>query len=536
LSGTQEIADFLAPSLTRLHDPGLLPDIAPAIERLAEAVAAREHVLVHGDYDADGLTGAALLCKVLSRFGCQVQYHIPHRLREQYGLSKNAVERAGELGATLVVAVDCGVSDFEAIALAKRQGMDVIVIDHHEPAETLPPGAWIVDPKRADSRYPERDLAAVGLAFKVASALCRHQRVSEASLQRACLDLVAIGTVADVVPLRGENRILASAGLQVLSETRSPGLKALLEIAGVTPPVRATDIAFRLAPRLNAVGRVGDGADGLDMLLSDNPEEARRLALHLDSMNRDRQREQETVYVDALRLVDEQIDLDKDRVIVLASPGWHVGVVGIVASKILERYHRPAIMLVEENGHLRGSARSLGGFDITAALGECSECLLRFGGHALAAGLTLRPEDFEEFRTRLNLVAEKMISGEERIAHLNLDAELELADVDETLLEALKQLEPYGHSNSEPLFLTRSVEVVERRSVGQDGRHLKLYVRQGDQTMDCIGFGLGVEGGWVKPGALLDLAHTPEFNDFAGKRSLQLRLEAIRPAEDPREG
>ena len=531
LRDTGAIADFLAPSLERLHDPALLPDIEPAVARLSQAIRAREAVLIHGDYDADGLTGTALLARVLSKFGCRVQFYIPHRVREQYGLSAAAIERASELGAGLLVAVDCGVCDFEAIAVARRCGMDVIVVDHHEPGERLPEGAWVVDPKRADSRYPERELAAVGLAFKVASALCIHERVSEASLQRNFLDLAAIGTIADVVPLRGENRLIAWAGLEVMAQTRSEGLQALLDICGVGRPVRAMDIAFRVAPRLNAVGRVGDGTDGLEMLLTDDPQEARRLALHLDSMNRDRQREQELVYQDALQMVRDEVDLDSDRVIVLASAGWHVGVVGIVASKLLEQYNRPTIMLVEDRGQLRGSARSVGGFDITAALRECSSCLLRYGGHALAAGLTLRPEDLDEFRRRLNLVASETLADEDLVAEVRIDAEVGLAEIDMDLINALQRLEPYGHSNPEPLLLTCNLEVLECRGVGQDGRHLKLYVRDEGRTAECIGFGMGAESSWIKPGTRLDLCYTPEINDYQGNRSIQLRLEAVRPAQ-----
>ncbi len=530
LKDTGEIADFLAPSLDRLHDPSLLPDIEPAVARLSQAIRAREAVLIHGDYDADGLTGTALLSRVLAKFGCQVQFYIPHRVREQYGLSAAAIERASELGAGLLVAVDCGVSDHEAIAVARRCGMDVIVIDHHEPGATLPEGAWVVDPKRVDSRYPQRDLAAVGLAFKVASALCIHERVSEASLQRNFLDLAAVGTIADVVPLRGENRLMAAAGLELLAQTRSPGLRALLDICGVTGMVRASDIAFRVAPRLNAVGRVGDGTDGLEMLLTNDPQEARRLALHLDSMNRDRQREQELVYSDALRMVRDQVDLDSDRVIVLASSHWHVGVVGIVASKLLEQYNRPAIVLVQEGEQLRGSARSVGGFDITAALGECSSCLLRYGGHALAAGLTLQPEDLDEFRQRLNLLASEVLTDEDLVAEVRIDAEVRLAELDMDLITALQRLEPYGHSNPEPLLLTRDLEVLECRGVGQEGRHLKLFVRAAGRTVDCIGFGMGAELSWIKSGTRLDLCYTPEINDYQGNRSLQLRLEAVRSA------
>jgi single-stranded-DNA-specific exonuclease len=332
------------------------------------------------------------------------------------------------------------------------------------------------------------------------------------------------------VPLRGENRTLTAAGLELLGHTRWPGLQALLDICGVRPPVRATDIAFRVAPRLNAVGRVGDGTDGLELLLTDDPQEARRLALHLDSMNRDRQREQELVYADARERIRDEVDLASDRVIVLASSDWHVGVVGIVASKLLEEYNRPTIMLVEEQGRLRGSARSVGGFDITAALGECSSCLLRYGGHALAAGLTLQPEDLEEFRRRLNLVAAQTLSNEDLVAEVRIDAEVGLEEVNEDLINALQRLEPYGHSNPEPLLLTRNLEVLECRTVGAEGRHLKLFVRSDGHTAECIGFGMGAEAGWIRVGSRLDLCYTPEINEYQGSRGTQLRLEAVRPA------
>jgi len=338
--------------------------------------------------------------------------------------------------------------------------------------------------------------------------------------------------VADVVPLRGENRILAWAGLSLLERTRRPGLRALMDISGVAGTVRASDIAFRIAPRLNAVGRIGDGTDGLDLLLTDDPLEARRLALHLDSMNRDRQREQEAVYAEAQRMIAREVDLDRDRVIVLASSEWHIGVVGIVASKLLEHYHRPTVMLVEEEGRLRGSARSLAGFDITAALGECSAHLLRFGGHALAAGLSLRPEDLEEFRRRLNLIASASLPDEALAPRVLIDAEVGLHEVDENLVASLQLLEPHGHSNPEPLFLTRGLEVLDCRPVGAEGRHLKLYVRRHGLTRECIGFGLGSEARWIEVGDYLDLCYTPQINEYGGTRGLQLRVEGLRPAAD----
>lgn len=534
LTTGQEIADFLNPSVEKLHDPGLLPDMEAVVERLDRAVERRERILIHGDYDADGLTSTALLCQVLAKFGCEVQYYIPHRVHEQYGLSVPAIQRAAQLGVSLLIAVDCGVTGHEAIAQAQAVGVDVVVIDHHEPGPELPAGALVVDPKREDARYPERELAAVGLVFKVASALCQSQRVSATSLQRAFLDLVAVGTIADVVPLRGENRILAAAGLEILANTRSHGLRALLDICGVTGPVRTSDIAFRIAPRLNAVGRMGDGTDGLDLLLTDDPQEARRLALHLDNTNRQRQQTQGSAYREALKLISEQVDLDRDRVIVLSSPDWHIGVVGIVASKILEQWHRPTIILVEQEGQLRGSARSIPGFDITEALQECAGTLIRFGGHALAAGLALNPKDLEEFRQRLNLVAAERLSAEQLVPQVCIDAVVRLDEIDEQLLIELERLEPYGHSNPQPLFLSREVEVLDAYRVGAEERHLKMHVRQKDRVVEAIGFGLGNQGDRIGPGDCLDLCYTPEINEYQGTRSLQLRLEALRPAQPSR--
>lgn len=520
---------FLQPSAEDLHDPSTLPDLAPVVARLSQAADRRERVLVHGDYDADGLTGAALLTRVLERLGCEVHYHIPHRVHEQYGVSEPAVVSAAQAGVTLLVTVDCGVADHGPLARARALGLEVVVIDHHPPGPTLPEGVWVVDPQRVDSAYPERELAGVGLAFKVASALCQARGVSEASLQRSFLDLVAVGTIADVVPLRGENRVLTALGLRVLAQTRSPGLRALLDLVGLVGPIRGSDVAFRVAPRLNAAGRIGDAADALELLLAEDPEQARVLAKHLDDANRARQQEQETVYQQARGAVVEQVDLAVDRVIVVAGPQWHVGVVGIVASKLLEEFNRPTIVLTDQQGELRGSARSVAGFDIGAALAECAPALLRFGGHALAAGLTLRPEDLEEFRERLRLVAAEALPEEALGPEVSVDAETRLAEISPALVEQLARLEPYGEGNPEPLFLSREVEVVECRPVGAEGRHLKLYVAQEGRTWEAIGFGLGAETEWIRPGAQLDLCYTPELSTYQGVQRLQLRLEALRP-------
>lgn len=520
--------EFLNPDLASLHDPFELPDMDRAVDRIVKAVTDREVVMVHGDYDVDGVTGCALLVRFLSKLGADVQYFIPHRQIDHYGLNLEAMRQAARLGADLAIAVDCGVTALEPIAEARRLGLDVIVIDHHEPVDTLPDADAIIDPKRADSRYPERDLASVGLCFKTASAVCARMGLSQESLERAFLDLVALGTVADVVPLLGENRVLTCHGLRLVPQTRKVGLRALLRLCNLNGAVRSSDVAFRLAPRMNAAGRMGDATEALELLLTDDEEDAIRLALQLENANRERQREQESMYREALKMLDA-MDLDSERVLVLASPDWHVGVVGIVASKLLERHGRPTVLLVEEGDEARGSARSVREFDISAALERCSDTLLAHGGHALAAGLTLRMADLETFRERLNAVAHEALETCDLRPRLRIDAELLLDEIDAELLEGLDGLEPYGQGNPAPLFITRGVDVLDARAVGRDEHHLKLFVCQGDRPVDCIGFGLGHLKKTLQRGMMVDICHSPEINEFNGMRGIQLRLEAIRP-------
>ena len=522
--------DFLTPSLSLLHDPFRLLEMAAAVDRIAFALARRETILVHGDYDVDGVTSAALLIRFLSKLGGDIQYYIPHRMHDRYGLGARAIRQAAEAGAKLVIAVDCGVSDRASVALARELGMDVIIIDHHEPPEELPEGAIIVDPKRAECDYPERELASVGLAFKVASALCERLNMPQASMQRAFLDLVALGTIADVAPLLGENRTMTSAGLQLLPQTRKAGLQALMRLCNLGETVRASDVAFRLAPRINAVGRMGDAADALDLFLTDDDVEATRLALHLDSLNRQRQQEQEATFREAFRRIEDEIDLDEHHVVVLSAPHWHAGILGIVAAKVLQVHGRPAILLTEEDGEMRGSARSIPGFDIAAALEQCSECLLRYGGHSLAAGLALNAHDLEEFRQRLNTIAADSLAGVDLTPRIEADAEVTLAEITPDLIAGLDRVQPCGHGNAVPMFVASGVEILECRAVGGEGQHLKLYVTQSGRTLDCIGFGLGRECENHDRRDEVDLCFTPEINEYNGNRGIQLRLEGIRAA------
>lgn len=524
--------DFLNPPAVSLHDPFLLPDMAGAVDRVLQARDAGEHILVHGDYDADGVTSAALLVRALSKLGCNVHYFIPHRQHDRYGLSQRAVKMAGKKGLGLLICVDCGVSDHEMIEQARTEGIEVIVLDHHYPAETLPPGALVVDPKRTDSRYPFGELTAVGLAYKFVCALSQRLDIPEQSVARAFLDLVCVGTIADVAPLVDENRALCSAGLRLLGETKKPGLRALLDICDVNGTPTAMDVAFRIAPRLNAVGRMGDATEALELLLSDSQDAALKLVLNLEALNRQRQREQERTYQEAREQAERLLDEEDYPVLVLSREAWHVGVVGIVASKILEEFGRPAIVIVESDDMCHGSGRSLPGFHLAEAFACCGDLLERAGGHALAGGLTLRRGQITRVRQRLCELASESLDEADLAPRLDLDATIQATEITPVLAQALKGLEPCGHANPSPVFLSPAVEVLNVRQVGRENHHLKLTVGAGRMAFDAIGFGLGHEATWLRRGMAIDLAHTPELNEFNGSVGLQLRLEAVREVSE----
>ncbi|MHB8995867.1 MAG: single-stranded-DNA-specific exonuclease RecJ [Armatimonadota bacterium] len=544
IATVSEAQEFLNPSMSGLHDPFLLPDMLAAVQRVELAMQRGEQVLIHGDYDADGVTSTALLVRALSKLGLDVHYFIPHRFHDHYGVAQRAVSMATKKKLGLLISVDCGVSDHEMIAQVRAGGTDVIIIDHHQPMmagdgklETcptrndLPEGALVIDPKRADGEYPFRELSAVGLAYKFIVALSSRRDVPEEFVARAFLDLVAVGTIADVAPLVDENRTLCAAGLKLLSQTRKAGLRALMDICQVNGNLSAMDIAFRIAPRLNAVGRMGDATEALELLLSDDPEEALRLALKLEGLNRQRQAEQERIYQQARRQAEELL-ADRDYpVLVLSNPQWHLGIVGIVASKILEDYNRPAVIISEEDDLCRGSGRSIAGFDMAQAFAACSDLVVRGGGHALAGGLTLTKERIADVRERLCVLAAETLKPTDLLPCLDLDCEVQPEEIMPELVEALAKLEPYGESNPAPVFLTRALEVLNVRQVGKDGNHLKLTVGHGRRAFDAIGFGMGQSTSWIEVGAEVDLAYTPEFNEYNGNVGMQLRLSGVRQAE-----
>ncbi|MBN2465048.1 single-stranded-DNA-specific exonuclease RecJ [candidate division WOR-3 bacterium] len=501
-STADDIRSFLDPSPGRLRKPDLLPDIVPATERIIAAINRHERILIYGDYDVDGVTGTVLLVSALSSLGADVLYYLPHREAEGYGFSAQGLKYAAENGAKLIVTNDCGSNDHETLAMAKEARMDVIVTDHHELAGTkdkgqrtkdeveLPPVLAVVNPKRADSHYPFRELAGVGVAFKLAwSVLSAMNRPKEELI--ALLDLVGLGTIADIVPLVDENRILARIGLNAIRRSPRPGIQALLKVAGIADkPLSGYSIGFMLAPRINAAGRVGHAELAARLLLTRDESEAARLAAELDSLNRSRQTLEERILTQATTLIDAGRLADR-RTILVAAEGWHQGVIGIVAAKLVDRFSRPCIVVALKDDRGKGSGRSVTGFNLHAALTACSKHLTAFGGHKYAAGLSLARENVGSFGTALADYADTL-PEEVFEPTLNIDAVAPINRIDEALLNALEKFEPFGPDNSEPLLASLGVEVVGYpRKVGKN--HLKLSLRAGERALEAIAWGRSAE-------------------------------------------
>jgi single-stranded-DNA-specific exonuclease len=522
---------FLRPSLTALHDPSTLADLSRAVQRLGLAIDRGEAILVHGDYDVDGICAAALYTRVLRRLGARVVPFVPHRLRDGYDLGATGIRLAAESDARVILTADCGVVAHEAVTAAAQVGIDVIVTDHHVPGPTLPAAVAVVDPKRADCPYPDTELSGTGVAYKVALALVRARGLPEEEVHY-CLDLVALATVADVMPLRGENRVMTRFGLRVLGEGRSPGLRALLGAAGLNgKPLTAGHLSHVLAPRLNAVGRLDDAATGLRLLLADAAE-SEGLAARLEAANTRRQAVDARILEEAVELLDGAFDPRADRGIVLAREAWHPGVIGIVASRLVERYHRPTILIaVQGDGAVaRGSGRSIPGFDLLEAVRACADHLERFGGHAAAAGFDIRPESIEAFRAAFAAHARQALPAEP-VPEVRIDLEIGLGDVTSELVRYLAYAGPFGAGNPTPVFAIPGVTVEAASVVGRDGQHLRLHLRNGSATLQAIGFRMApTHAALAPPGAVVDVAAHLQEDSWRGRARLQARLVDLRPA------
>jgi len=521
----------LRPLLAHLDDPARLPDASAAVDRLAHALDEGETILVHGDYDVDGVCATALYTRVLRRLGGRVVPFVPHRIRDGYDLGAAGLRRAREAGATLLVTADCGTVAHEAVAQARATGIDVVVTDHHTPGATLPSAVAVVNPARCEAADDDAPCGA-GVAFKVASLLARRRGMDDESLAWY-LDLVAVATVADLVPLRGENRVLARYGLRVLRRTLNPGLRALLDVTGLAGSnVDAGKVGFVLAPRINAAGRVGDADEALRLLLTDDAGEARALAASLDEHNHRRRDEDRRTLDEALALLREGYDSERDYGVVLASEGWHPGVIGIVASRIVERIHRPTVLVALDGEGGRGSARSIPGFDLYEAVRACAPHLERFGGHRQAAGMDLRRSELDGFRACFREVCARRLEGEELLrpaVRIDLELPIERADLD--LCTLLRHLGPHGIGNRRPVFHTGAVTASGIRTVGKG--HLKLTLRRGGHALEAIGFGLaGRLADSVREGQHVDAVYQLRPNEYRGRVSAQARLLDLRPSSD----
>ncbi len=525
----QTVERFLQPSLDDLHDPLLLTDCDRAVDRVLRALADRETIFVFGDYDVDGITAATLWTRLLRHLGAKVHVTVPNRMRDGYGLSPNAIAAATEVGATLLIANDCGTTAHEAITLANAAGIDVVVVDHHRPEASLPPAVALVNPHREGDRYPFRDLCAVGVAFKILQAVTA--RLGDVEAQRFLfnhLDLVAIGSVADVVPLRGENRIFAHYGMKVLRLRPRPGITALLLAAGLSDKrLESSHIAFQIAPRLNAAGRLGRPESALRLLLAEDMDEARLAADLLERDNFERRRLHETVLAEALEGVDGAIVALSQRreAIVLGGTNWHPGVVGIAAARLVERFGVPVILVAlgEEIG--RGSGRTPSGVDLHALVGGAARHLSAWGGHKQAVGLSLAPADFPAFRDDLLAQSRVVLAAGIPAAALQLDGTLELRACDLAFAQWIERLGPFGEGNPEPLFYARgfcpSTRVLKER-------HLRFDILDGGRTLEGIGFGLADRGTDLPTGgAWLQLAFTPTVNRWRGQERVQLKVREV---------
>ncbi len=540
LNNAEQARAFLSPRLADLHPPELLAGVDVAAERLCRALRDGEKVCIYGDYDVDGMTGVAILHRCLSMHGGKVDYYVPHRLEEGYGVNVEAVEKIAAEGTRLLVTVDCGISALRPLARARALGMDVIVTDHHTPGEALPEAVAVVHPALPGGpegqAYPNGDLAGAGVAFKLAwqlaRALCGSERVDEPT-RRFLLEatsLAALGTIADVVPLRGENRVLATYGLKGLAATEHVGLRALLASAGLGgEKLDAYHVGFLLAPRLNACGRMGHARAAVELLTRADAARARTIADRLAQQNAERQKIEREILAQAVEMVEAgQLPASAERAIVLASSNWHAGVVGIVAARLVERFHRPAVVIALDGDQGHGSARSTGGFHMRQALAACAEHLESFGGHAMAGGIRLAAGKVEAFARAFARYAGQHLSAEDLRPVLRIDAEVALEQLSGPVVEHLERLAPFGEGNPRPLVAVRSCRLLTPpQRLGRNGGTVSLLLGQGSSRLRCVGFGMGDLADRLAGTKVVDAVGRPTMNRFSGRETVEMHLRDV---------
>jgi len=536
VEGVDEAKIFIKSELLSLHDPFLIDGMELAVDRILMAIKNKESIRLFCDYDVDGVTSAAFLTHFFRDIGVTVGYYLPDRMKEGYGLNEDAVRVIRNEGASLLITADCGITAVREVELARSLGLDVIITDHHQVgSDGLPKAVAVLNPHRSNCNYPYRFLSGVGLAFKLALAIrtALHEKMGWSKDRlpnmRRHLDLVALGTIADIAPLTGENHILVRHGLDVLAKTDKAGLVALKAVSDVDNQVTARSVGFALGPRLNAAGRLGKADNGFHLLTSVDLKEAKELARGLNVINQERKDIQKLVQDEAEYLIKREVNLEEDRVIVLASENFHSGVVGIVASRIVEKYFRPVVLIALENGIGKGSGRSIPYFNLHRAFTDCASHLVQFGGHAYAAGLTINESSLDSFRSAINKVGWRILSDENLVPELFLDGNLKISEVDPKLHEQVGLLEPFGAENPAPVFLVEGISVHSLKRIGREESHVRFQAVQGDARIDAVGFNLAEAFASIdEKSDKIDLACEFQINDWAGRNKLELKALDMR--------
>lgn len=530
INSARQADEFFNPSLGSLHDPFLMKDMNKAVDRISTAISRNEKILVYGDYDVDGTTSVAMMYSFLRERHTSLDYYIPDRYHEGYGLSLKGVDYAASNNCRLIIALDCGIKSADKVRYARSKGVDIIICDHHLPADEIPEAVAVLDPKQPDCNYPYKELSGCGVGFKLIQAYCKLQAIPFESIINY-LDLVAVSIGSDIVPMTGENRVLAYYGLKQLNESPRLGFQKIIEKARIHMPLAIEDVVFRIGPRINAAGRMESGSKAVELLVSQNSELAVTICEGIDRSNDDRRKKDTEITSEARRMVSDDYGMRNARTTVLFRKGWHKGVIGIVASRLIETYYRPTVILTEsKDGFATGSARSVAGYDLYQAIESCSDLLESFGGHMFAAGLTLKQENLPSFRERFEKYVSETIREEHLFPYVNIDEEIPLEDVSTELHRHISRFQPFGPENMAPVFVSRGVKTITCQPVGNTGTHLKLsFSRQNMEPVNAIAFGQAdTMEIFREAGGVVDIAYTIELNEFRGKTTVQLNIKDIK--------
>lgn len=519
----QDIKLFLQPTRKDFHDPFLITDMEIAVKRILEAVENKESVTIYGDYDVDGITSITVLKSFLQDIGLEAATYIPNRLNEGYGLNQKAIEKISQEGCKLMITVDCGISGIEEIQYANSLGIETIITDHHEPGNELPNALAIIDNKRKDSKYPFRELAGVGVVFKLIQALGIKLGLKEEAYLKY-LDIVCIGTISDIVPLVNENRVIAKLGLMLVQQTKNIGLQSIINSSGYTK-IDSSTISFGVAPRINACGRMGHTEEALQLFLSKNRNEVSELTKKLNQYNALRQEIEKKISKEVIEKIEKE-NLTENKAIILGGKDWHHGVIGIVSSKITDMYFKPSILLSFEGDNIgKGSGRSIPGFDLHDALMKCQNLIEKFGGHSMAVGITVKEDKLQEFRDKFEEIAEQE-HIDEIMPIINIDAKIDLNDINKDMVESLKILEPFGEANKMPVFVFKNLKIDSIRALSE-GKHLKLTLKDNNNIINAIGFNMGYLAEDYRIGDKVDVVGVLEINSFNGVNSMQINMKDI---------